>query len=36
MGLGGCCDHGDLAMFAPQKGVLEVIEIFKFGGGKAE
>ena len=30
MGLGGYCYHGDLAIFASQKGVLEVIEIFKF------
>ena len=34
MGLDGCCYHGDLAMFASQKGMLEETEIFKFGGGK--
>ena len=34
MGLDGCYYHGDLAMFASQKGVLEETEIFKFGGGK--
>ena len=34
MGLDGSCYYGDLAMFASQKGVLEEIEIFKFGGGK--
>ena len=34
MGLNGCCYHGDLAMVASQKGVLEETEILKFGGGK--